>query len=199
VEVNIFSLKSIREYSRGHPLVKFLFVLVIFLGYLTFAAFSYGLDNGIAVAVLTWSFFVFCTPIADAGILVDFPLRMLTGIRMIYSEIIVWALALILNLVFYIGNITIYDKTLILKLFKQIISTPVPYWIIIILSAIGTFLSIYFGDEILDIISKRKGNRVGYERHGGKYQIVIFFSIIALVVAIYYIFLKHLDISIPLY
>ncbi len=66
---------------------------------------------------LTWSFFVLCTPVADAGILLDFPLRLLFGIRMIVSELAVWALAIVLNLATLMLAPEYYQTTFLTRIF----------------------------------------------------------------------------------
>jgi len=126
---------SIRKVFDEHPIIKFISVLILIIFYFLFASKSHGIKNGFLISILTWSFFVLCTPIADAGILIDFPMRLITGIKMIYSEIIVWVIAISLNLFMFFNNQKIYDKTILLSLFKHIIDTPFPYWAIIILSA----------------------------------------------------------------
>ena len=81
------------QHPKHQVLIKFLllcFILSSYFGYLTY---EYDLLTGGIAALITWSFFVLCTPIADAGFLLDFPLRLLFGIRMIFSEIVVWAIA----------------------------------------------------------------------------------------------------------
>jgi len=79
-------LSEIKTYLHTHPYIKFLIVASLFLIYLIFSILSFGLSHGILVSLLTWAFFVFCTPVADAGVLIDFPVRYITGIKMIYSE-----------------------------------------------------------------------------------------------------------------
>lgn len=86
----------VKKHKRA-GLSKFLVVLVIFLSYLVVSVLQFGISSGILVALLSWSFFVFCTPIADAGLLLDFPTRILTGMRMLHTEIMVWIVAVILN------------------------------------------------------------------------------------------------------
>lgn len=191
--------KGVEEYTQNHPFVKFMIVFLIFIAYLFFTIIQFGIGNGLMVTLLTWTFFVFGTPIADAGALIDFPLRLITGIRMIYSEIMVWIIAFFVNIFAYFLNPQIYDKTILLKLFKYIISHPYPYWIIIILSAFGTFLSVYFGDEILDILSLKKRKRKAYEKHINKYKLIVFLFIIAFIIMVYYFLLNHLNLKIPLF
>ncbi len=201
--LNIFQivrnfLRQIRKCSHDHPLIRFLIVFSLFITYLCITSLSHGFGNGILISLLTWSFFVFCTPIADAGFLVDFPVRTLTRIKMIYSEMMVWFIAMSINLFVYISNPAIYEKTIILNLFKHILSHPYPYWIIILLSAAGTFLSVYFGDEILDTIASGNKERKYHKKHIKKYKLILFLFIIVLVICIYYYLLNQLHIKIPL-
>lgn len=194
---NLCFLKGFKEYAHHHPLVKFLTILLFFSVYLIFTILHYGASQGVLIALLTWSFFVFCTPIADAGILIDFPLRLLTGIRMFYAEILVWLFALIINLFAFVNQPYIYNHTLVLKLFHHIFTQP-QFWPIILLSAIGTFFSVYFGDEILDIVAEKEKSRVKYHRHFIKYRLTIFIFLFAFIIVLYYFLLDELGISIPL-
>ena len=192
-------LKNVQEYAQGHPLVKFLAVFLIFAVYILFTVKRFGFIDGLLVGLLTWSFFVFCTPIVGAGLLLDFPLRLLLGIRMLYSEISVWIMAFLLNLFVLLTSSSIYEKTILLSLFKKILIQPFPFWGIIILSGIGTFFSVYFGDEILDISFRKLKIRKKYGKYKNKYQLIILFSIIILVIILYYFLLKELNINIPLF
>jgi len=190
--------KKIKTYWRHETkksiLIRFLLILFIFIAYSLFVIFRYGFNNGILVAFLTWSFFVFCTPIADAGLLLDFPIRFITGIRMLYTEIFVWITAFLLNFFNLIFNPFIYEKTFLLKMFKYILLHPIPFYAIILLSAIGTFMSIYFGDELIDI-AKHKERRK-YFKHKGKYEIVLFLFLFLVIFFLYRALLKYLGINI---
>jgi hypothetical protein len=164
-------------------------VLALYFGYLSY---EYGLMTGGLVAALTWSFFVLCTPVADAGFLLDFPIRLLFGFRMLYSEILVWALAISLNLYALSYNAASYDKTVLTTLLKKILTTPYPFWSIIILSLSGTFLSIHFGDEMLDVFRHR--DRVKYHKHGFALKIIGIASLFVLIFLAYYFLLDSLNI-----
>ena len=87
------------ERKAIHPKqqVFYKFVLLCFLlvSYFVYLSVKYDLITGGIASALTWTFFVLCTPIADAGFLLDFPLRLLFGVRMLISEIAVWAVALL--------------------------------------------------------------------------------------------------------
>lgn len=185
---------SIRRLFDKHPILKFSSVAVLIIIYFLFISRSYGIKDGILLSVMTWSFFVLSTPIADAGILIDFPMRMITGIKMVYSEMIVWAIAITLNTFVLFNNPSVYDKTGLLSLFKHIISNPFPYWLIIILSGIGTFLSVYIADSLTDS-RKRKKKHINLLE---KYKMIIFIFLILLILAIYRLLLIELGIQIPL-
>ena len=88
---------SFKEETKKHSLVKFSLLFVIVIAYMLFVSFKFGAGNGFLITILTWSFFVFCTLIADAGFILDFPNRLITGMRMVHSEMIVWGIAFSVN------------------------------------------------------------------------------------------------------
>jgi len=182
--------------TKKHSLIKFIGLALVVIFYFVFISIKLGTGNGIFVTVLTWSFFVFCTPIADAGFLLAFPVRMLTGIRMMNTQLFSFVLAFILNLYAFFYVPSIYDSTVILSLFHNILSQPFPFWGIIVLSLIGTLLSIYFGDEMVDVSSHRQRRK--YHKHFYKYQIVVFIFLIIITITLYDLLLKKLGVNIPL-
>ena len=111
----------IKHETKRNILLRFLFVLGIFLVYFIYINFHYEVKESFFVTLLTWSFFMFCTPIADAGLLLDFPIRLITKIRMSLIEIFVWGLALLVNIIALLFKPEIYQTTEILRLFKHII------------------------------------------------------------------------------
>jgi len=183
---------------KKHPVMKFSFILLVIIGYFVFVSMSYGLKDGFFISILTWSFFVLCTPIADAGVLIDFPMRVIAGVKMFYSEMMVWAIAISLNLFTYFTNPQIYESTILLSLLKHILDAPFPYWIVILLSAIGTFLSVYIGDTLIDTKRQTIEQKEQIKKHVIKHKILIF-TVLIIFVLIFYDFLLHnLGISIPL-
>jgi len=195
----VSALKGVSTYAHHHPVVKFAVIFLFFFVYLVSATMSYGLESGTLVALVTWTFFVFCTPVADAGLLLDFPLRMITGIRMLYLEVLVWVIALLINIFTYLTDPAVYSKTILTRLLSHIALQPFPYWSIVLLCAAGTFMSIRFGDEILDVLSMKKEDRWLYFKHKVKYKAIVFISIIAVVIVLYSFLLNQLGISIPLF
>ncbi len=183
--------------TKKHSLIRYILLLIFIIVYIYYTVNKFGVNNGILVSALTWSFFVFCTPIADAGFLLAFPIRLLIGVRMLYTQLFSFFLALIITLgaVFY--NQAIFQTTLILKLYYQILHNPYPYWIIIILSLVGTFFSIYFGDELIDVNDHHQ--RRLYHRHKNKHNIIVSASIFVLTVIIYDFLLHHIGVVIPLF
>ncbi len=185
---------STKKWFNNHPVIKFISILLVIIVYFLFASKTHGAKDGFAISVLTWSFFVLCTPIADAGILIDLPIRLITGIKMIYSEVVVWIVAIIINIFMLFSAPAIYDKTIVLSLFKHIINNPFPYWIIIILSGVGTFLSIYIADNLVDSGRKKKKYSSFLMRH----RIIIFVFLVILIIVLYDFLLNKLGVHIPL-
>ena len=181
-----------KQETHREVAIKFVLLLAVLLAYFTYLSYEFGLATGGIVAAITWSFFVLCTPVADAGFLLDFPIRLLFGIRMLISEIIVWIVAIGINAYALIFNENMYDTTILTSLFKKIILTPYPYWSIVLLSGFGTFLSIYFGDEMLDVIRHR--DRVKYHQHAFKLKIIAVIGLFLLIFLSYYYLLESLNI-----
>ncbi len=152
--------------------IKFVFLCLILISYFFYLSYQYDFLTGGVASLITWSFFVLCTPVADAGFLLDFPLRVLFGIRMVLSEIAVWAIAILINISSLMYFSEIYETTLVTQTMKVILTTPSPYWLVILLSGIGTFLSIRFGDELMDVLHHQ--DRYFYLRHHFKHEIILF-------------------------
>lgn len=176
-------------------LYKFLLLLAVLISYFLYLNYHYGMATGSFVLALTWSFFVLCTPIADAGFLLDFPVRLITGMRMFTCELLVWVIAISINLfaVFYAPET--YDKTFVTSLFYKILIHPWPYWSIIVLCCAGTFLSIRFGDEMMDVFAHK--DRKEQHKHGFKLQIIAMIAMFILIVWAYYHLIESLGIQIP--
>lgn len=182
--------------TKQHIFIKFLLVLAIALGYFVFITLQYGVSQGVLVTLISWSFFVLCTPIADAGFLVDFPLRLVTRIRMLFSEMFVWFIAISVNVYALLFNLEIYETTSLLRLFKHILYNPIPFWSIILISCAGTFVSIQFGDELIDKIHHHE--RAFYHKHKYKYNTLIMVFIFVGSIILYDILLKQLGVDLPL-
>jgi len=172
-------------------------VLSILITYTILASLKFGAREGLLISALTWSFFVLCTPIADAGFLLDLPLRLFTGIRMVYCEVIVWVLALSINIFTTIFFRGVYEDTILLSLLSHIIHQPFPYWSIILLSGLGTFFSIIFGDEVLDVALRGKKKREHHKKHYRKHHLIILIFLVILVLILYDFLLNSLGVHIP--
>jgi hypothetical protein len=180
--------------TKRNVLFKFLLLLLILVLYFIFIAKKYGMQQGFLVTLLSWSFFVLCTPIADAGFLVDFPSRLIFRVKMLFSEMFVWTIAISLNLYAFFVKPEIYATTKFLSIFKHILETPWPFWSIILLSLVGTFVSIQFGDELLDKVKHQERSLYRQQWHNYKWLIMIFLFTVAFL--LYRYLLKNLGINI---
>jgi len=192
----VFISKYLKHETKRNTLFRFLFILLIVAAYFVLMSVKYGVQEGFLVTLLTWSFFVFSTPIADAGFLIDFPIRLITKVRMLFSELGVWIVAAIINVLALSISPSIYQQTEILKLFHHILSNPFPYWLIIILSAGGTFFSIYFGDELIDVTKYE--HRAKHKKHRRKHWIIIMGFLGVGIILLYVYLINQLGINIPL-
>ena len=178
---------STKDKKELHPkkqvLYKFFLLCVLLVGYFAYLSFEYNLITGGIAPALTWTFFVLCTPIADAGFLLDFPLRILFSIRMLFSEIAVWCIAITVNIVSLLYFTEYYETTKLTMLLHEVLTNPYPYWSVILLSGAGTFLSIRFGDELMDVAHHK--DRTFFHRHGFKHEIIILVFFVAVFIGYY--------------
>ena len=170
-------------HPKKQVLYKFLLLCILLVSYFSYLSFQYDVMTGGIASALTWSFFVLCTPIADAGFLLDFPLRLIFGIRMLISEIAVWAIAITINVVSLVYFAEYYETTKLTMLLHAILTMPYPYWSVILLSGAGTFLSIQFADELMDVIHHRDRNF--FHRHAFKHEILIIGFFVLILVGYY--------------
>ncbi len=183
---------NIKHQTHFESITKFIFLFGLLISYFTYLTYKHDFSKGGIAVALTWSFFVLCTPIADAGFLIDFPLRLLFGFRMVVVEIFVWILAIGITVVTLLISPHHFEMTLITRVFYKILCNPYPYWSIIILCCIGTFSSIYFGDEMIDVIGHHE--RIKHHKHGFKYKAIALLGLTLLVVSIYYQIISDLGI-----
>ena len=176
---------------KRKSVIKFVLLLAVLVGYFVYLSYEYDIATGSVGALLSWSFFVLCTPIADAGILLDLPIRLLFGIRMVFSELVVWSVAGLINILTFWQAESYYDTTTLTHMLHTILTTPMPYWWIICLSMIGTFLSLMIGDTVVDI--------TGHKGHGrllnaqSIIKLGVFVSLFVALLVGYYFLIMQLD------
>jgi hypothetical protein len=186
--------------SASHPthretILKFATLLAILVGYFIWMSIKYDASTGFGLALLSWSFFVLCTPIADGGFIIAFPVRLLFGVKMALTQIIIWFVAVAINVVMLWKFRSAYELTFLTSLLEKILTVPYPYWSILIISAAGTLLSIYFGDEMMDVTSHKQ--RQKHHAHGMKLRIIVTVGLGVLVVIAYYHLLSGLGVALP--
>jgi len=186
---------SSKHQTHRESLWRFVALLALLVGYFLFMAWKFDAATGAWLSVLTWSFFVLCTPIADGGFIIAFPTRLLLGVRMIWTQIVVWFVAVAINAAGIVFAAPSYQDTALTRLLATIITTPWPYWSILALSAAGTIFSIWFGDEMIDVTSHDQ--RLKHHRHGFKHSTLVVLGLGALSILAYYHLLGDLGVALP--
>ncbi len=162
--------------KHRHKFWRFVAVLLAVLAYLTYMIVHYGIALGIGVTLLTWAFFIFATPVADGGLLIAFPVRLLLGIRMLVTQYFVWAIGAAVVIGYMIFSPATFDKAAITQLFYIILTTPWPLWIILALSAAGTYINLVFDDEIVDVAAAKNKKAKLISRRKKMYINIILFA-----------------------
>lgn len=184
-----------KNQTHKETIFKFLGLIFILVAYFGYVSWKFDAATGFGLALLTWSFFVLCTPVADGGFIIAFPIRLLFGIKMATTQAIVWFIAIGINLYMLTASKDTYQLTFLTQLLEHILTQAYPYWSILLISIVGTFLSIYFGDEMMDVASHK--NRDKHHKHGFKYRLVLVLGLGVLTIVAYYYLLSSLNISIP--
>ncbi len=184
----------LKHETKKHVFIKFLILLAILISYTGYLSYQYGFSTGGLLAIITWSFFVLCTPVADAGMLLDFPIRIFFNLRMWITELMVWTTAISINIYAIFKNPSIYEKSFLGHIFYGILVQPIPYWSIIGLSFVGTFLSVHFADELMDYV-KHTNIRKSL-KHRLIFEGIVMASIFLLIFFVYHILLKKFGIDI---
>ena len=189
-----------QHFNSKHPthketLLKFLALVAILTAYFAYMSWHLGAAAGASVALLSWSFFVLCTPVADGGFILAFPLRLLFKVKMTVTQIIIWFVAIGINVGFILSKPEVYQLSVITQVLHQILTQPYPFWSIIIISAMGTFLSIYFGDEMMDVTTHKERSK--HHKHGMKYRLILVVGLGTLTLISYYFLLNQLHIQLP--
>lgn len=183
-----------RHPTHRESLWRFLALIGLLVAYFAYMSWRYDAATGAWSALLSWSFFVLCTPVADGGFIVAFPVRLLFGTRMLVSQVAVWVVAIIANFAALEFAPDRYQDAALTRLLYTILTTPWPYWSILAIAAAGTGLSIVFGDEMLDVT--RHEDRKTYHRHGFKHRLLVVVGLGVLTILAYYQLLHELGVSI---
>lgn len=181
--------------THKESLWRFAALVMLLAGYFVWMSLKYDAATGAWLALLSWSFFVLCTPVADGGFIVAFPVRLLLGTRMVITQGAVWAIAIVINLAALKFAPSAYQDAPLTRLLETILTSPIPYWSILVISAAGTAMSIWFGDEMMDVAGH--ADRVKHHKHGFHYRAILIAGLGVLTVIAYYQLLSDLGVKIP--
>jgi hypothetical protein len=181
--------------THKESLWRFLALIGLLAAYFTYMSWKFDATTGAWLALLSWSFFVLCTPVADGGFIIAFPVRLLFGTRMLITQMIVWVVAIAINIAAINFAPANYEDTALTRLLFTILTTPWPYWSILAISAAGTALSIWFGDEMMDVTTH--ADRKMHHKHGFKYLTLLIVGLGVLTVLAYYQLLSDLGVTVP--
>ena len=130
--------------------ILFYIITIFYIIYAIYAMLYNSITVGFESTILFWSFCVLATPIPEAGIIFDLPLKIFFNMNMILSQIIVTFIAIIITLYYYVYNIKCFETTKILYYYKLIIDNKQAS--IFIISAAGTFTGLYAIEWLIDNI-----------------------------------------------
>jgi len=155
---NINTIEEEKEVEKHKTyLVIYDFIVLVFLIVLiTYVSYN-GYVKGCIKSLFIWAFFVLCTPIPEAGLIITLPLKRYLNIPMYISQTIVSFCALVILSYFYIHEKNIIKSYKIGKIFIELITLK--YFSIIILSVLSSILTSGLIDNFINhYIYKHKLN-----------------------------------------
>lgn len=135
-----------------HMGLRYLLTVALVAAYALYMVHKYGVRDGLSATYLTWSFFVLGTPVADAGGILDIPIRILTGWPMVAVETAVISITISTMVLVLHYRPEAFERTALLRAFRTMLTTPWPYWCLVALCIVGTILSVRLGDLVVDNI-----------------------------------------------
>lgn len=145
-------IKSIEEEHEVNKQDTYLYlydiVVIIFLFTLIFFIIYNGYIKGCIMSLFVWSFFVACTPIPEAGLLISLPLKKYFNISLHICQTFVSLLAIGMLYYFYLYEKTNIIKCIVGKLFLGLINLK--YFSIIIISILSSILTSELIDNVIN-------------------------------------------------
>lgn len=123
-------------------------VVIMFILLMVFFIFCNGFYKGCIKSLFVWSFFILCTPVPEAGLLISLPLKRYFGFKMELSQIVVSLFACMIIFYFYCIEQKIIKNNLIGNLFLGLINYK--YYSIIFISFISSVLTSNLLDNIIN-------------------------------------------------
>ena len=127
--------------------ISFLVSFAVFMFFTLTLWFHYSFAMALHIMLLVWSLYILCAPANHGKILLAIPFKIFTGKTLVYPQIFMWSSAILLNVFTYLIHPTIYFSTILTHLLLRIISTPWPYWIIMLVCSLGTFYKLFIGQQ----------------------------------------------------
>ncbi len=166
--------KKVRRKKHKPQAGKFLIAAALILCYLLLTVDKHGVEQGVLITALTWAFFVFLNPAPTAGLVFELPIRLLTRHRLLVAQYMVWGVGAAIVLPALLLSPDLFHTTTPLAIFYHVLTNPVPYWSLLLLCGLGTFLSVYLVDKVVDEVENELNH------HHRKHMPVLYLIVLAL-------------------
>jgi hypothetical protein len=167
--------------KKGAPPEHFLVAGILLSTHLFLSMEKPGIGPGLERTALTWAFLVFLTPMPLAGVLIELPLKFLTKHSMMKIQAIVWGTGLAITISALAFFPQAFSSTSILVLFLHVLSNPFPYWGLLGLCAMGTFISVHLIDDVVDEVKDEMHHK--HRKRMSLFQVAL--SVAAMVLILY--------------
>ena len=122
------------------------FLTIVVLIFFFYPIVMFGFVKGVLIGFLTWSVYILSIPAAH-GYYIFGPIARFIGTKPWQSEPIMLLSAIIFNIFMAILFRPLYHATFFTRHLFRIISKPNPYWLMIVISSLGTLYYYLVGEE----------------------------------------------------
>jgi hypothetical protein len=147
-----FLLAIIMNHSTKFYFFWLFFYLFISSLFMTRFIYMNGIISGTRIFLLVWSLYILCIPGGHGQLIVGLPMQLIKH-KNVCTESLFWPAAALINLITYLVAPSMYLQTPTTGLLYRIISQPNPYWLIILISLIGTSYNGFSKESYFDTVN----------------------------------------------
>lgn len=149
----IQDIQDLKNKRNRSSIITVCIIFLIFLIFIIYYVSKYGFKKGLWYLFITWIFFTIATPMPQSGLMISIPLKILYGISMNKSQIIMSIFSLIVIFILYYKYPYLLNFSMFGKIMNEIIKNNA--YLIIFTSIIGSTTISGLFDNVIDFVNKK--------------------------------------------
>jgi len=146
-------IDNLKNKKNRTNIITICIIFIIFLIFIIYYISKFGFINGLWYLFLTWIFFTIATPTPQSGLMVSLPLKIIYGVHMDKSQLIISIFSLIVIFILHYKFQYLLNYGVFGKVINEIIKKNA--YLVIFTSIIGSTTISGLFDNLIDIINKK--------------------------------------------